>query len=53
MPYGEFLSKFGEKRSLDHQLHNPQGLSVTSKGDIIVADADQKSIPVKIFSLLW
>ena len=44
--YGEFLSKFGEEGSLDHQLHNPEGLSVTSNGDIIVADAGQKSMKI-------
>ena len=44
----EFLTKFGEKGNLDHQLHNPHGLSVTSNGDIIVADTVNKLI--KIFS---
>ena len=46
--YGDLFSKFGEKGSLDQQLHNPEGLSVTSNCDIIVADAGHKLI--KIFS---
>ena len=45
---GNFLSKFGEQGSLDHQLQYPEGLSINSNGDIIVADKGNKLI--KIFS---
>ena len=45
---GEYLSQFGGKGNLDHQLSNPLGLSVDSKGNIIVADTGNKSM--KIFS---
>ena len=43
---GEFLTKFGEKGNLDHQLQNPEGLSVTSNGDIIVAEKGNKLIKI-------
>ena len=45
---GEYLSQFGGKGNLDHQLDYPHGLSVDNKGNIIVADRYNKSI--KIFS---
>ena len=45
---GNFVSRFGELGSLDHQLSNPEGLSINSKDNIIVADRDNKLI--KIFS---
>ena len=45
---GEFLNKFGEEGRLDHQVNGPEGVSLTSDGDIIVADKDNKLI--KIFS---
>ena len=45
---GEFITKFGDQGSRDHQLKNPEGLSVSSTGDIIVADSGNKLI--KIFS---
>ena len=45
---GEYLSQFGGKRNLDHQLDYPHGLSVDNIGNIIVADRYNKSI--KIFS---
>ena len=45
---GNFLSKFGEQGSLDHQLQYPEGLSINGNGDIIVADKGNKLI--KIFS---
>ena len=48
---GEFLTKFGDKGSIDYQFQNPDGLSVTSNGDIIVADTGNKLI--KIFSPRW
>ena len=45
---GKFLRKFGECGSLDHQLKNPEGLSINGNGDITVADKGNKLI--KIFS---
>ena len=45
---GEYLSQFGGKGNIDHQLDYPHGLSVDNKGNIIVADRYNKSI--KIFS---
>ena len=45
---GEYLSQFGGKGNLDHQLDYPHGLFVDNKGNIIVADRYNKSI--KIFS---
>ena len=45
---GKFLLKFGEYGSLDHQLKNPEGLSINGNGDVIVADNGNKLI--KIFS---
>ena len=45
---GEYLSQFGGKRNLDHQLDYPHGLSVDNIGNIIVADRYNESI--KIFS---
>ena len=45
---GEYLSQFGGKGNLDHQLDYPHGLSVDNKGNILVADRYNKSI--KIFS---
>ena len=45
---GEFLSKFGEQGSLDHQLQDPYGLSIDSDGYYIVADSNNQLI--KIFS---
>ena len=40
--------KFSDEGSLDHQLMNPQGLSVISNSDTIVANSGHKLI--KIFS---
>ena len=45
---GEYLRKFGEEGSLDHQLNRPYGLSLDSDGNIIVADTGNKLI--KFFS---
>ena len=45
---GNFVSRFGELGSLDHQLSDPEGLSINGKDNIIVADRDNKLI--KIFS---
>lgn len=45
---GKFLSKFGEKGSLDHQLKAPHGLSITRHGDIIVADRCNKLIKINL-----
>ena len=45
----KFLRKFGKHGTqLDHQLKNPEGLSINANGDIIVADYGNKLI--KIFS---
>ena len=41
---GEYLSQFGGEENLDHQLHNPFGLSVDRNGNIIVADRGNKLI---------
>ena len=45
---GEYLSQFGGKGNLDHQLGNPFGLCVDCDGNNIVADPANKL--VKIFS---
>ena len=45
---GNFVSRFGELGSLDHQLSDPEGLSINGKDNIIVGDRDNKLI--KIFS---
>ena len=45
---GNFLRKFGEQGSLDHQLKHPNGLSINGSGDLIVSDSGNKFI--KIFS---
>ena len=45
---GNFVSRFGELGSLDHQLSDPEGLPINGKDNIIVADRDNKLI--KIFS---
>lgn len=45
---GNFLRKFGEQGSLDHQLEHPNGLSVNGNGHLIVSDSGNKFI--KIFS---
>ena len=45
---GKFLRTFGEHGSLDHQLKNPEGLSINGNDDIIVTDTGNKLI--KIFS---
>ena len=45
---GEYLSQFGAKGNLDHQLKSPLGLSVDRNGNIIVADKGNKVI--KTFS---
>ena len=45
---GSFLRTFGEHGSLNHQLKNPEGLSINGNGDIIVTDTGNKLI--KIFS---
>ena len=45
---GEYLSQFGAKGNLDHQLNSPLGLFVDRKGNIIVADKGNKVI--KTFS---
>ena len=45
---GNFLCQIGGEGSLDHQLHNPRGVSLDSDGNIIVADSGNKKI--KIFS---
>ena len=41
---GEYLSQFGGRGNLDHQLDYPHGLSVDTIGNIIVADKYNKSI---------
>ena len=45
---GEYVSKFGGKGNLDHQLKNPLGLSFNCDGNVIVADSINNL--VKIFS---
>ena len=49
---GEYLSQFGGKRNLDHQLDYPHGLSVDNIGNIIVADSYNKSILKRSFLLM-
>ena len=46
---GHYPDQFGEKGKLNHQLGRPNGLSIGSDGNIVVADCTNKSI--KIFTL--
>ena len=48
----EYLSQFGGKGNLDHQLDYPHGLSVDNIGNIIVADRYNKSILKRSFLLM-
>ena len=45
---GQYLSHFGEKGSLDHQLNKPFGLSIDSDDNFLVAD--YRNQLMKIFS---
>ena len=56
---GEFLSKFGEQGSLDHQLQDPYSLSVDSEGNIrelkhqaFVIHGGEPEVRFRIFFLL-